>query len=490
MDYVLSTKPLAELQASLLAIPAFEDGFGALFEAADAMTSGLLGTLVEEEQFKAKSGSSLLVHTPNESAKRILVVGLGKHDAFDASVTRSFGAAAIADANARKLSDLTLVLPSQADAIQGTADAVCGVELGAYQFTTFRTEGVEEPTCATVTVVGADGPAAEAAMERAQHIAAGVCLARDLVNGPPVQVTPTYLAETAKTLAEEGGLSCTIFGRDELIERGMNLIIAVGQGSDEEQKLIHLVYTPEDADTSTPSIALVGKGVTYDAGGYNLKPTGAIEDMKIDMGGAAAVLGTMKAVIKTKPSVIIHALVPSVENLISGAAYKAGDVFTSYSGKTVEIMNTDAEGRLILADALAYATEQKVDKIIDLATLTGACMVALGPHTAGLFCDDDEFASKIANSAKAAGESVWRMPLEKKLRPMLKSPIADIKNIGQRWGGAITAGLFLQTFTGDVTWAHLDIAGPASADKADGYIKKGGTGFGVATLTALLDGEI
>jgi leucyl aminopeptidase len=266
--------------------------------------------------------------------------------------------------------------------------------------------------------------------------------------------------------------------------------MGVGCGSAEEPRLIHLTYRPAGATDSTPSIALVGKGITFDAGGYNIKPTGHVEDMKMDMAGAAAVLGTMQALSQTRPDVIVHGIVPAAENLVSGTAYKPGDVIRSLNGKTVEIMNTDAEGRLVLADALCYAERLGVDRIVDLATLTGACMVALGPHTAAVFSTDDGFASRICAAADNAGEDVWHMPLNKKLRPMLKSPVADMKNIGQRWGGAITAALFLKEFVGDVTWAHLDIAGPAFAEKAEGHITRGGTGFGVATLVALLEGEL
>jgi leucyl aminopeptidase len=299
-----------------------------------------------------------------------------------------------------------------------------------------------------------------------------------------------YLAKVAKQIADEGGLEYKVFDKAAIIAEGMNLLLGVGCGSIEEPRLIHLTYRPEGATDETPSIALVGKGVTFDAGGYNVKPTGSIEEMKMDMAGAAAVLGTMKALRATRPNVIVHGIVPAAENLVSGDAYKPGDVIRSLNGKTVEIMNTDAEGRLILADALCYAERLGVDRMVDLATLTGACMVALGPHTAAVFSSDDGFASRVCSAADSAGEDVWHMPLTKKLRPMLKSPIADMKNIGQRWGGAITAALFLSEFVGDVTWVHMDIAGPAFADKTEGHIRKGGTGFGVATLVELLEGEL
>jgi leucyl aminopeptidase len=397
-------------------------------------------------------------------------------------------AAAVSEANRRHLSAIAVCLPEGADTEAATAFAAQGSVLGGYRYADYLTQNVEEITCTNLCIVGASSDAGPL-IERTVAAAKAVNFARDLVNGPPVKVTPTYMGECAQEIADENGLECTIFDKAALEEAGMNLLLAVSAGSEEEPRLIHLTYRPEGASEDTPEIALVGKGLTFDSGGYNLKPSGSIEDMKMDMAGGAAVLGAMKAITAYAPNVIVHGIVPSSENLVSGAAYKVGDIFHSLNGKSVQVMNTDAEGRLILADALCYTERLGVDRIVDLATLTGACMVALGPHTAGLFSDHDDFAKAIESAAERAGESFWRLPLQKKLKAMLKSPIADLKNVGQRWGGAITAGLFLQEFVGDTTWAHLDIAGPAYAEKASEHVPKGGTGFAVLTLLELVSGE-
>jgi len=490
MNVLTSNASVSELKTPLLAVPVTAgDSRGGAFAAADAATQGRLSAIADEESYKGKPGTTLLVHTSDLGARRMLLVGIGKADGLEVTTARSLAATAVRAANARHLDGATVLMPAEMNGASAAAMATQGAVLGGYRYDTYLTVDVEELTCESVTLAGTDGDLGTV-VERASAVANAVATARDLVNGPPADVTPRYLAAVAKEIADEGGLEYTVFDKAQIVAEGMNLLMGVGCGSVEEPRLIHLTYRPEGATDDTPSIALVGKGVTFDAGGYNVKPTGAIEEMKMDMAGAAAVLGTMKALSATRPNVVVHGIVPAAENLVSGDAYKPGDVIRSLNGKTVEIMNTDAEGRLILADALCYAERMGVDRIVDLATLTGACMVALGPHTAAVFSSDDGFAKRVCSAADSAGEDVWHMPLTKKLRPMLKSPIADMKNIGQRWGGAITAALFLSEFVGDVTWVHMDIAGPAFAEKTEGHIAKGGTGFGVATLVELLEGEL
>jgi leucyl aminopeptidase len=490
MNVILHSGPASTVETPLLAVPVLsDDSRGAIFDAVNERTGGRLARIAEEEHFKGKSGQSLLVHCETPGLSRVLLYGVGKQADLKATAARAIAAAAVSQANKRHLSAVAVCIPAGVDTQAATAFAAQGAALGGYRFDHYLTQDVEELTCGNLCIVGGASDS-QGLVDRTLAAAAGVTLARDLVNGPPVQVTPTYMADSAQKIADESGLECKIFDKADLEREGMNLLLAVSAGSDEEPRLIHLTYRPEGADENTPEIALVGKGLTFDAGGYNLKPTGSIEDMKMDMAGGAAVLGAMKAVKAFAPNVIVHGIVPSSENLVSGGAYKVGDIFHSLNGKSVQVMNTDAEGRLILADALCYTERLGVDKIVDLATLTGACMVALGPYTAGLFSDHDDFANAIERAAENAGENVWRMPLQKKLKPMLKSPIADMKNVGQRWGGAITAGLFLQEFVGDTTWAHLDIAGPAYADKADEHVPKGGTGFAVLTLLELVSGEL
>jgi leucyl aminopeptidase len=322
-------------------------------------------------------------------------------------------------------------------------------------------------------------------LSRAQHTAHAVNLARTLVNEPANVCTPERFAALAEDIATAPGFEVTILDRDEMKARGMGGIIGVSQGATREPRFIHLAYQPPTGSVTT-TIALVGKGLTFDSGGLCIKPAKGMKDMYIDMGGAAAVLGTMHAIAQLQPQVAVHGIVGSCENMTGPDAYRPSDVLTMYSGKTVEVLNTDAEGRLVLADCLHYATKLKPTWVIDLATLTGACMVALGPNYAGLFSDDDGLASALLDAAGDAGENLWRLPLDPKLAETLKSNRADLTNLGGPYGGAITAAQFLQNFKGEIPWAHMDIAGPTLADKDDGYIRLGGTGYGVLTLLSLV----
>jgi len=494
MRVALQTTQATEVETALLAVPVFsgDDGRGAAFTTLDAASGGLLARIADEEGFKAEPGKSLLIHTSGAKAQRCLLLGAGKRAEFDAKELRALAATACDEANTRKLASCAIVLPDDLDAAQAVHFATLGAVLAGYRYQKYLTKDVEPTTCevAELVITGADAAALAPRVIRAARAADAVNLARDLVNGPPREITPTRLAEVAEEIAKEEGLEVRILDESAIAEQKMNLLSAVAVGSDEPPRFIHLTWRPTDAGTETPAIALVGKGITFDAGGYNIKPTGSMEDMKMDMAGAAAVLGAMKAVAAFAPRYVVHGIVPTCENLVSGKAYKPGDVFHAKNGKSVEIMNTDAEGRLILADALTYAAELGAHRIIDLATLTGACMVALGPHTAGLMANSDAFRDKVKAAADQAGEDVWPLPLTKKLKGMLKSPIADMKNIGERWGGALTAGLFLGEFVGEATWAHVDIAGPAYTEKPEPSVAKGGTGFGVLTLLELLDGEV
>jgi len=495
MRVALPTSRAAEVETPLLAVPVFagDDGRGADFDAVNEATGGLLARIADEEGFKPEPGKTLLIHGGDTPAKRYLLLGAGPRDELTPQAVRGLAASACDEANARHLTSCALAVPAGLDAKAAAHFAAVGAVLASYRYQKYLTKDVEPTTCEELVAAVAGGDAAELepVIARATRAAVGVNLARDLVNGPPREVTPRRLAAVAEEIAADEGLEVRIFDESSIAEQGMNLLMAVGQGSEEPPRFIHLTYKPKGATADTPQVAFVGKGITFDAGGYNIKPTGSMEDMKMDMAGAAAVLGAMKAVSAYAPSYVVHGIVPTCENLVSGSAYKPGDVFHAKNGKSVEIMNTDAEGRLALADALSYASDElKVDRIVDLATLTGACMVALGPYTAGLMGNDDAFRAKVGGAAERAGEDVWALPLTKKLKAMLKSPIADMKNIGERWGGALTAGIFLSEFVGDVTWAHLDIAGPAYTEKPEPSVAKGGTGFGVLTLLELLDGEV
>lgn len=478
MDFGRYDGELTALDTDLVAVGVYK---GASFEddgphrTLDQALGGLLATVASEEGFEGKDGQRCQLHTHGRiGARRILLVGLGEPERDDG---RTLAARAVRQARGSGFSSLGIVAP--AGEAGATASLVTGAVLGHYCFDGWRTRNVKESKLEQVLLVGGTGEA-DTAIPR--QVAEAICFARDLVNEPPQTLTPTMMASRAQEIADESGLECIILDKAALQAKGMRLILAVSAGSTEEPRLIHLTYRPEGATESTPQIALVGKGLTFDAGGLCLKPVGSIEEMKMDMGGGAAVLGAMKAVAAVAPGVVVHGIVPSSENMLGGAAMKPGDVFRSYLGKTVEVLNTDAEGRLILADALAYAVELEPAEIVDLATLTGAICVALGNETAGLFTNNDAMGDAILSASEKAGEPMWRMPLDQRLRKQLKSPIADMKNVGKRWGGAITAALFLEEFVGDCTWTHLDIAGAAFAEKTGDHRLKGGTGFGVATL--------
>ena len=475
---------LLSLQTDLIAFGTYTDsawvespGLNTL----NAALEGLLKTVADEEGFEGKDGQNVKLHTHGRvGPKRIVLFGLGSSGNMDA---RTLAARAARIARSTGLAHVTVVNPNGAEDA-GTA-MVEGALLGHYSFDRWKTENVKESKLKKVQLV--DASVSNADIQNTMRRVDGVTLGRDLVNEPPVVATPSYLVDQARQIAKENNLECNILGRKELEAKKMKLLLAVSAGSCEEPFLIHLTYRPEGTDENTPSVAVVGKGLTFDAGGLCLKPPGSMGDMKLDMAGGAAVLGMMKAIDAVKPNVVVHAMVPTSENLLGEAAYKPGDVITGYAGKTVEIVNTDAEGRLILADALAYAVEQGVDEIIDLATLTGAICVALGNESAGVFGNNEQLRDEVVVSAEQAGESVWPMPLDKRLKKKLKSSIADMTNCGERWGGAITAALFLSEFVGDVDWVHMDIAGPSFAAKDRDLTRKGGTGFAITTLLSYLE---
>jgi leucyl aminopeptidase len=327
-------------------------------------------------------------------------------------------------------------------------------------------------------------PAETKALALGVQVAGAVAVARDAVNEPPNEMTPEGLAGVARAIAKRGRLKLKVLDKKGIRDAKMALHYAVGQGSENEPRFIHLSYVPKRPKAK---LAFVGKGLTFDSGGLCIKPAAGMGEMKSDMGGAAAVLGLMAGVVAVQPAVEVHVIVGAAENMPDGAAYRPGDVFGSLDGKTVEIVNTDAEGRLVLADALAYARELKPDLMVDAATLTGACLVALGKACSAFYSDDNRMAKRFEDAAQRAGESFWRMPLLSDLREQLKSDVADLKHTGDRWGGSISAALFLKEFVGDTTWIHCDVAGPVLADRAKGMYPKGGTGHPVLTFLSLVE---
>ncbi|PHJ54870.1 aminopeptidase A [Nostoc linckia z18] len=477
-------RPLLEWTGDSLAIGLFEDAVELTGELAtlDQKFAGVLKELIAEEEFKGKANSTIFTRVSgNTPLRKLIVVGLGKPEALKIDTLRRAAAAVARVAKKQKSKILGLSFPLWNNDPEASAQAIAeGVELALYQDVRFKSEPEDKaPQIETVELLGFAGQ--EAAINRAHQIVSGVILARQLVAAPANAVTPITLAETAQTIANEHGLQLQILEREDCEKLGMGAFLGVAQASDLPPKFIHLTYKPEG--TPKKKLAIIGKGLTFDSGGLNIKGAGSgIETMKIDMGGAAATLGAAKAIAQLKPDSEVHFISAATENMISGRAMHPGDVLTASNGKTIEVNNTDAEGRLTLADALVYADKLGLDAIVDLATLTGANVIALGDDIAGLYTPDDAVASQLEKAAQTSGEKIWRMPMEEKYFEGLKSGIADMKNTGPRPGGAITAALFLKEFVKETPWAHLDIAGPVWTDKENGYNGSGATGYGVRTL--------
>ncbi|MDX2022492.1 MAG: leucyl aminopeptidase [Deltaproteobacteria bacterium] len=491
-----SKRLILENTASCLAVACDEGEAGDVFAPGplsdlDAALGGELRKLATAEKFKGKKGQTLSLTTLGKiPSQRLLLLGVGPRADVLAHDLRALAGRAVKSANGFGCPSLALVAPTSlstgANAMDGLQAAAEGALLGGYRFDKYLAEDKRTAaTLAQIDLVGFEGDdaASEAALARARNTATAVARARDLVNEPAVAMTPTILANVAEGLAKAAAIDITVLGLEECRKENMGLFLAVAQGSAEPPRFIHMAYKPANAKKR---IVLVGKGVTFDSGGLSLKPNEGMLDMKVDMAGSAAVISAIAAVAAEKLPIEVHALAACTENMPSGTAYRLGDVLRSKAGKTVEINNTDAEGRLTLADAITYGLALKPDQIFDFATLTGACVVALGPHIAGVMSNNKPLADAWLDAAKAAGEEMWPLPLPERLTDMLRSEVADMRNTGERWGGALTAGLFLKTFVGDTPWVHVDIAGPATADKDAGHTSKGGTGFAVSTILTYL----
>lgn len=452
----------------------------------DSFLGGFLAEASAEEDFKGKVGQSTILRLPGLGSKRVGLIGLGQPTSTSTAY-RSLGEAVAAAAKAAQASNVAVVLASPeelADDVKiGSASAIAsGTLLGSYEDTRFKTDS-KKTTLKSVDILGfGTGPELEKKLKFVENVCSGVILGKELVNAPANVLTPGVLAEEASKIASTHSdvFTATILNAEQCKDLKMGSYLGVAAASENPPHFIHLCYKPSSGPVKT-KLALVGKGLTFDCGGYNIKtgPGCMIELMKFDMGGSAAVLGAAKALGQIKPEgVEVHFIVAACENMISGTGMRPGDILTASNGKTIEVNNTDAEGRLTLADALVYACNQGVEKIVDLATLTGACIVALGPSIAGVFTPSDELAKEVFVASEAAGEKLWRMPLEESYWESMKSGVADMVNTGGRPGGAITAALFLKQFVNEkVQWMHIDMAGPVWNDK-----KKTATGFGVSTL--------
>jgi leucyl aminopeptidase len=494
MKVTLAKPDAVTAKADLLAVPVFagpELGPGA--EEAVAALGVPLAPLLEARGFSGKAGETAAWATLGRlPATVLLLVGLGERAKVDAEVLRRAAAAVVRQGRgaAKAVTTLPQALPADpAGAVQAVAE---GALLAAYRFDKYKkakANGAKPPTelAALALVAGGEGSGARrglaGALAAGQVRAAATNLARDLSNEPANALHPADLAAAARKLLAGKGVTVKVKDEKELAKEGFGGIIGVGQGAEHPPRLIELRYAPKGA---TGEVVLVGKGITFDSGGLSLKPPDSMKTMKTDMSGAAAVLATMSALGDLEVAVNVTGYLASAENMPSGAATRPGDVLTMKNGKTVEVLNTDAEGRLVMADALALGAAAKPDAMIDVATLTGACAVALGNRYTGLMANDEALAAELLEAAAEAGEPTWRLPLPPEYHKDIESDLADLKNVGDRYGGALFAGLFLQEFVDGRPWVHLDIAGPARAEADDGYLSKGSTGVTVRTLLSWL----
>lgn len=453
----------------------------------DGALGGALSKLAAREEFVGKRDQALSLATLGRlAADKLVLLGLGDRRSVGAPELRTFAAKAARAANSEKATSLALTLPA---GYEGELRAVAeGLELGAYRFTKYLT-GERKPKAELAKVVvglaAKPRPNARGAVALGQRVGAAVNLSRDWSNEPGNVMYPETFAAAATKVAKESGLKIQVFDFAEIRRRGMKLIDAVGRGSAHEPRFVHISFAPKNAKRK---LFFVGKGITFDSGGISIKPAAGMGEMKHDMSGAANVVALMTAVAAVSPKVEVHAIAACAENMPDGNAYRPGDVWGSLDGKTVEIVNTDAEGRLVLADALAYARGLAPDLLIDNATLTGACVVALGTTCSGWYASDDEATREFTAALKQSGELMWRLPLLEDLREQIKSDVADLKQAGDRHGGSITAALFLREFVGQTRWIHCDIAGPASTDRPIHWMQsKGATGHALLTFLALIE---
>lgn len=487
---------LFSAKADVLVMPVFGGEVAAIESVIARLPEGIRKSAarsIKANEFTGKPGEYVAIDVHDSPYHHVIIIGLGSMADATLESAREMIGGAIACTRRLGGRSLAVEIPVSDDGdVADVAEAmVVAAQLADYAFDTYKEKNGKKRMKEMTLVIreGRDVLRVRKAVERGCAIAGGVTVARDLVNMPAQVMTPSALAEAAERIVKEAGknFSLKVLNRDECEELGMGAYLAVGLGSEEPMKFLHLTYTPERS--SKKRLAVIGKGVTFDSGGLSLKPGDGMMTMKCDMAGAAAVLGLFTVLGQLQPRCEVHGIVAAVENMPSGKAIRPGDIVKASNGKTIEILNTDAEGRLTLADALTYAKKLEPTAMIDLATLTGACLVALGEEITGLMSNNDELAQSVIDAAEDAGEKVWRMPLEKRYKSLIESDVADLRNIPtNRYGGSLTAGLFLEEFVDNLPWVHLDIAGPAFAEKPmASYLGKGGTGHGVRTLVELVE---
>ena len=460
-----------------------KDKPSAVVSSSDAAVRDAAKDVVASAETTGKLFETTLLHRPaGLKAKRLLLIGGGKAKSFSSTELRKAAGAAVRAMKGKSIRTFAFAVPQNgASAADSVRAIVEGAYVGDFDPDYYKSDRKDQKIDELTILAGGDQAALDGALQTGRIIGESQNFTRDMVNEPSNRMTPTMMADRARKMAAEVGLKCETYGADKIKELGMGAFWGVAQGSDEPPALIVLRYEPAGAPEQ-PHLGLVGKGITFDTGGISIKPADGMEKMKYDMAGGATMIGVMRAIALLKPKVKITAIVCATENMPSGKAQKPGDVQIAMSGKSIEIINTDAEGRLVLADGLCYARQLGCTHLVDAATLTGAVVVALGYVNAGIFSSDDQMYERFHKANEAAGEKMWRLPLDDEYKEVIKSGIADIVNSGGRWGGAITAAMFLKEFAEDKPWIHLDIAGTAWMEDAKPWIAKGPSGIAVRSL--------
>ena len=499
MEIKTSGGRFADADAQALAVAVFKDEKAdeGLLKELDAAAGGLVRSVLESEELKGKEGETAYLHLPQGGgmkATRLLLVGVGERADYRRGQVSQFAGAAVRSLRARNVKTVGIVPRLDGDAEQVASASVEGAVIGLFEPDKYRTVEKEERNVERLVVIApgaADGELQKGA-ERGRVVGESVNFTRDLANEPGAYMTPTVMAERAQEVANEFGLEIDVLDQARIEGEGMGAFLSVARGSDQPPKMIVLKYMPDgksSVEDGEDYLALVGKGITFDTGGISIKPSENMELMKYDMTGGATVIGVMRAVAQLKPPIPVLGVVPATENMPSGKATKPGDVVRAMTGKTIEVINTDAEGRLILADAVAYAKKLGATRVVDMATLTGAVSIALGDVNTGILGTDQKLIDEVIESGREVGEKFWQLPLDKEYSKQIKSDIADIKNVGGRKAGTITAAAFIKEFADGISWAHLDIAGTAWGDEAKPFRSKGPTGVAVRTLLNFIERE-
>ena len=493
MQISIEAKPYATIETDALVSYVFEeaDPVQGRISEIDQTANGLLRNLAKSGELTGKTLEMTLIHAPaGLKAARLLLVGAGKREQFTSATLRKIAGAALRYLKARSVKQLAFLVRENSATEEFTQAVAEGALAANFESDKYKTEKKNDKSVDTVLLTGysdADRAAAEKGLARGRTIADAQNWARDLINEPSNKLTPKILAEKAEAMAKQAGLAVEILDEKKITDLKMGALLSVAQGGPEPPRVMVVTYTPANPKPGAPVIGLIGKAVTFDTGGISIKPAEGMEKMKYDMAGGATMLGVMRALAALNPNVKVICVVPSTENMPGGKAQKPGDIQTAMSGKTIEVLNTDAEGRLILADGIHYAKQLGATHLIDAATLTGAIVVALANVNAGVFGSDQAFTDKLLASAKATGEKMWQMPIDDDYREFIKGTVADIQNIGSgKGGGAITGAMFIKEFTGDSPWIHLDIAGTAWNDDAKPWLAKGPTAVALRTLVHLV----